>query len=274
MVWGGVAVADAAPDTSRVHEVSRRQHTIRHAILRIIDEVQSSHDISIRFEQLPLDRLDQSKLSFTEAEPGDYGRVYRYLTVLQQELNKYPSGFLPQRYLQSVYLVKRLFKEEQNAQGVYDYRNKIIFFDFARQFGGEMAQRRNIHHEIFHVIDTNSFYWQGETDWEELNAPDFEYVRKGKVHVDPEPNASNYFAPQRKGFVTYYAMMSPYEDKAEVFASLFMKAENRLMHRWAEKDQILSRKIAYLKTFLKTYTDGVIDEDYFSELWPEDAVQK
>ena len=116
-------------------------------------------------------------------------------------------------------------------------------------------------------LDTNSFYWQEKVGWEELNASDFEYVRKGKVHVDPEPNQANYFAPTRKGFVTYYAMMSPYEDKAEVFACLFVRSQSRLIQRWAAKDDILQKKISYLKQFLNIYTDGTINEDYFTRLW-------
>ncbi|MBZ0167223.1 MAG: hypothetical protein K8I00_10495, partial [Candidatus Omnitrophica bacterium] len=114
---------------------------------------------------------------------------------------------------------------------------------------------------------TNSFYWQGKVDWEDLNAPDFEYIKKGKVHIDSEPNEANYFAPTRKGFVTYYAMMTPHEDKAEVFACLFVRSQNRLIHRWAEKDSILRKKIQYIKDFLNTYSDGAIDDQYLSDLW-------
>ncbi|MCA9404159.1 MAG: hypothetical protein KC897_10280 [Candidatus Omnitrophica bacterium] len=231
--------------------------------------MKSDHRVGIEFENIEPEGVDRTQISFSEASPKDYGRVYRYLLLLQEELNKYPPNFLRPAQLESIYLVKSLFKEDKNAQGLYDYRHKIIFFDFARQYGGEMAQRHNIHHEFFHVIDTNSFYWQEKVGWEELNAPDFKYVRKGKVHVDPERNQANYFAPTRKGFVTYYAMMSPYEDKAEVFACLFVRSQSRLIHRWAAKDDILHKKITYLKQFLKIYTDGAISEDYFTALWAD-----
>ncbi|MCA9394729.1 MAG: hypothetical protein KC900_11025 [Candidatus Omnitrophica bacterium] len=263
-----VSVAEAASDPLLTHPVfSRQQQSLRQDILRIIEQVRSDHRVGIEFENLDPDDIDQTQISLREAAPKDYGRVYRFLLLLQEELNKYPPNFLRPAQLESIYLVKSLFREDKNAQGIYDYRHKIIFFDFARQYGGEMAQRHNIHHEFFHVIDTNSFYWQEKVGWEELNASDFEYVRKGKVHVDPEPNQANYFAPTRKGFVTYYAMMSPYEDKAEVFACLFVRSQSRLIQRWAAKDDILQKKISYLKQFLNIYTDGTINEDYFTRLW-------
>lgn len=263
--------ASAGAEGEFLPQLSRPQLIFRNKILKIVEQVREEHHLDVKFEDLDRERFQRESLVFREAEPQDYGRMYRFLSLLHDELQKYPPGFLRPRQLQVIYLVKGLFNDDKNAQGIYDYRNKIIFFDFARQFGGELAQRHNIHHEFFHVIDTNSFYWQGKEDWEDLNPPGFQYAGKGKVHIDPERNESNYFAPNKKGFVTYYAMMSPFEDKAEVFACLFVRSQNKLIHRWAEKDRILRRKIAFIQEFLTAYTDGVVNEEYFSRLWGDSA---
>lgn len=236
----------------------------------LIEEItlrlKESYGLEFIYHDIDVARFQDTGMVFEEAGPSDYKRLYRYVRLFDEEIRKYPADFFRSENLKEVYFVKKLFHRENNAEGLYDYRKKVIFFDFARQGGGALASRHNIHHEIFHALDTNTFKWK-EQDWEDLNEPGFEYVKTGKVLLDGEKNESNYFAPKRKGFVTYYAMTSAYEDKAEVFACLFIQSQNRLMHQWALNDPILANKIETIKRFLKEYSQGQIDEAYFQTLW-------
>ncbi|MGE0267417.1 MAG: putative zinc-binding metallopeptidase [Candidatus Omnitrophota bacterium] len=232
----------------------------------VILRLKQSYGIQFCYYGIDKAGFKDGDMAFEEADMSDYKRLYRYIQIFDEEIQKYPADFFRQENLKEIYFVKRLFHKENNAEGLYDYRKKIIFFDFASQGGGMLVARHNIHHEIFHALDTNTFNWK-EQDWEDLNEPDFEYVKTGKVFIGGEKNESNYFAPHRKGFVTYYAMKSAYEDKAEVFACLFIKSQNRLIHRWALNDPILEKKIQAIKRFLKEYSQGQIDELYFEKLW-------
>ena len=260
-------LAAALPAAAQIAaKQQRKQQEVINGIERIVEQVREQHGLTIVYRDLAKESFSRKRLEFKEAEVRDYPRVYRYIKVLQEELAKYPPGFFDADKLQRIYILKSIFNEEKNAQGIYDYRAKVMFLDFGRKFGGVLAQRHNIHHEIFHVIDTNSFFWTQKEAWEDLNDPAFKYVRKGKVIIDPVKNDANYFAPNRKGFVTYYAMMSPYEDKAEVFACLFIPAQNRLIHKWAKKDRILQKKIDYIKDFLKFYSSGAIDDAFLENL--------
>jgi len=235
---------------------------IEETILRI----KQTHGLQCIYQGIDSVALTGSGLIFEEADSSDYKRLYEYIRLFDEEIQKYPPGFFKKEALKEIYFVKKLFHKEDDAEGLYDYRKKVIFFDFANQRGGGVMTRHNIHHEIFHVLDTNTFYWK-DIDWEDLNEPDFKYIKTGKVLIDGQKNAENYFAPQRKGFVTYYAMKSAYEDKAEVYACLFVKSQFRLMHEWASKDPILAKKIQYVKRFLHEYSDGQVNDQYFTRLW-------
>lgn len=231
-----------------------------------VQRLKQSHGLQCIYRNID-PALKNSGLIFTEAEIADYQRLYEYVHIFDEEIQKYPADFFKNDYVKEVYFVKKLFHQENDAEGLYDYRKKVVFFDFATQRGGSQVARHNIHHEIFHILDTNTFSWKDE-DWEDLNDPDFKYIKTGKVFIDREKkNEVNYFAPQRKGFVTYYAMTSAYEDRAEVYACLFIKSQSRLIHQWAKKDPILAKKIEYIMRFLQNYSKGQIDQRYFTSLW-------
>ncbi|MBP7162697.1 MAG: hypothetical protein KBB26_04085, partial [Candidatus Omnitrophica bacterium] len=45
----------------------------------------------------------------------------------------------------------------------------------------------------------------------------------------------------------YYAIESPAEDRAELFAALMIDSQRRVVHRWLEKDTVLRQKVHALR---------------------------
>ena len=66
-----------------------------------------------------------------------------------------------------------------------------------------------------------------------------------KIAAGREPG--ELFRAPVPGFVTYYAMESPAEDRAELFAALMIASQRRVVRRWMEKDPVLRQKVHALQ---------------------------
>lgn len=206
----------------------------------------------------------QTGILFVAAQQKDYPTVEKFLDRLAVELSKYPPSFSPRSRLQTVVLAKRQFYGEKPAEGVCQLSTHMILFDFLRQEDNPAVQEHNIHHELYHLMEAETpYYWTSEL-WEALNEKGFEY--KEQRQVKPGDNPLNYLAPALPGFVTYYAMTSPFEDRAETFACLMVKPQNKLIHRWARKDKILNEKIERIKTFAQEFCPQM-DKSFWGKIF-------
>ncbi|HOY10828.1 MAG TPA: hypothetical protein PLB05_12255, partial [Candidatus Omnitrophota bacterium] len=60
-----------------------------------------------------------------------------------------------------------------------------------------VKQRLNVHHELYHMLESqNGLAWRFR-DWESINGPGFSYSRQKKLQ--PGGNPVNYFAPRFRG---------------------------------------------------------------------------
>jgi len=235
---------------------SRTQARIEAIFLKL----EESHGIDASYQNLRSYRIRNAV--FDEIEEGEAGRFLAFLKVFSREIDKYPAGFFRKGGLFKVLFVKKLFFEKQPAQGVYRHPEGYMLFDIYRDFGNELNQRHGIHHEIFHMIDT-TMPADPRDPWSSFNEPDFVYEKQGRWHG--ERNKANYFAPQRLGFVTDYALVSAVEDKAEVYACLFVPSQSRLIHKWQKKDPVLAKKISHIKGLLQQYYPK-ITPDFWQQL--------
>ena len=62
-------------------------------------------------------------------------------------------------------------------------------------------------------------------------------------------NASVFSHPQ-VGFLNLYSQSGLEEDKAEIFASLFVKQEHNKLKQWSQTDKVLKNKMDYMMKFL------------------------
>lgn len=237
------------------------QEDFVHKIHEHIQRLQSRYQISFRYADFP---VKSEYLKFAEVPPSAYPRLSEYLTLFEEEINKYPSGFFKDQDVRGIGIVMRLFGGEKAAQGLYSRAAGVMFFDMSRFANNKAQQRHSIHHEIFHMMvgKRADFYLLHDAAWGALNAPDFVYGPHRRMRGKTNP--LNYYAPDQPGFVTDYAMESVVEDQAEVFACLMQAQHRNLVEQWAIKDEILAKKIAAIKEFAKAYHPQM-DEEYWNK---------
>ena len=105
-------------------------------------------------------------------------------------------------------------------------------------------------------------YWK-DPDWVSLNSEDISYGSGGSS-VAGNSNMYAYTHP-KTGFVNLYSMSAPEEDKAEIFASLFVKSEYEKLSLWSKEDDVLNEKMTYMINFLIS-KDELFNIDYWMKL--------
>ena len=213
------------------------------AVSRLTSRIENDFGVKVIYREVP--EGIHSDVVFSSASPEDHETLSRYLTLLHEELAKYPECFFRKARLEAIVLVKRQFYDSKPLEGMYQRTARIIVFDFLRNQGHDIKQRLNVHHELYHMFENqNGLAWTLR-DWEGFNVPGFSYqIPKS---LQPNKNPVNYFAPPVQGFVTYYGMKSPTEDRAEIFATLMIDSQRRVVLRWMEKDAVLRKKVQALK---------------------------
>ena len=196
---------------------------------------------------------EEGVLRFTGISPEEYKDLEQYLQLFEEEILKYPPSFFTARDVRGIALVKYLFFDGRPAQGIYFSNDHVMFFDVIRKNENKAAQRHSIHHELFHMMamQTPGYTPLKDDLWTSWNNPGFRYGKR--PHLTQATNPYNHFAPHEPGFVTYYAMTSVEEDKAEVFACLMQASHKKLIEKWMIKDQILLKKIHTIKAFVQYY---------------------
>lgn len=216
----------------------------------IILEIQSRYSIGLAYDDIP--KSTWEKVKYKKASQQDFEVLLRYLRLFDQEFSKYPKDFIKRSNLKWVVFVKDLNYSGQLRTAVPDYYKdkEILFLDFARAAYNPNYQRHAIHHEFYHMIEeefNGDAYWK-DPNWAKLNSKDFKYGTGG-VTVQHDPNVYLLTHP-KMGFINQYSMSGIEEDKAEIYASLFVKNENMELCKWIRQDDILMRKVEYMKTFL------------------------
>jgi hypothetical protein len=124
---------------------------------------------------------------------------------------------------------------------------------------GATGLKREVHHEFWHLM-AFSAKKRDDPAWSALNDPSFTY---GYAGYDQAGGVAPKSCDRRAvpGFVTCYATQSINEDQAEIYASMFVSEENKLLVAWMATDAILKGKVEYLKQFIITRDPAM--SDYF-----------
>ena len=230
----------------------------REEIDLIISRIHLKHGLRLIYKNIP--DLQSVQAKFITAVPEDYSKLYRFLQLFEEEIQRYPESFFKKNRISTIALVKKHFFDKRPIEGLYDTGYNRIFLDFSRNYDNPVLQRHNIHHEIYHMIGYQVDHALDHRDpsWEMLNVKGFAYgdIHKKKVLL----NQYNYLASGMPGFVTEYAMTSPEEDKAEIFACLMIRAQHKLVNKWVAKDKILKNKISVLKDFIQRFCPDMNEE--------------
>lgn len=165
-----------------------------------------------------------------------------YLAMASRELGKYPKTLLKKANLKGIVIVKNLCIAGQRRSAMPDYVNEILYLDFQRGSHAPQYQAHVIHHEFFHLLEqelNGSAYFKGP-EWAKLNPKNFKYGNGGK-HQRGDDNFG--LVHPQAGFINRYSTSGMEEDKAEIYAALFIPAERKKINTMAAKDPHLKAKI-------------------------------
>jgi hypothetical protein len=210
-------------------------------------DFEKKYSITLFIEQTP---FSISKFESKVITKEFYKDLYEYMIMLDEEMSKYPLKFLWKTRLRAIALVRSLIYNYQLRGAIPDYGREILFFDILNGSDFEIYQRHVIHHEFYHMIEqelNGSAYWK-DPIWSDFNHSNFNYGNGG-VTMQENANASVFSHPQ-VGFLNLYSQSGHEEDKAEIFASLFVKQEYTKLKQWSQKDKVLKNKMDYMMKFL------------------------
>lgn len=188
-----------------------------------------------------------------------------YIALFDEEFRKYPPGFIRASGLRTVAFVRNLKYQAQERWAVPDFVHETLYLDVAVRFArDEVFQRRVIHHEFYHLLEEE---WNGDPyfkdpAWAALNTPGHRYGQGGAANRDRRLSIFDHPAP---GFVDRYAMSGLEEDKAEVWAAMFVPALWAKLNEWMQEDAILRAKVEFLEAFSRT-KDASMDAGYWERV--------
>ena len=160
--------------------------------------------------------------------------------------------------------MKKLFKDEQAVEGFYAWDEHVIYLDFLRSQGNLLTQRHNVHHELYHMLEVQMGDLRSKDhEWAALNDASFVYEERDIFRRTP--SGGSFFGAPFPGFTSEYAMTSPEEDRAEVYACLLIPSQNKIVHRWMQKDGVLKKKVGFIKTLVRMFCDAM-DEHFWQDL--------
>lgn len=197
----------------------------------------------------PLDSLDLNKL-------------ITYSLLFINEWKKYPVDWIKNSHIAGIVLVKNLTVNDNFRAAMPDSESRLLYL--VTSSNTNYAQGV-LHHEFYHLIEYNyfgSFYYNDPT-WNSFNDPSFKYYGSGQdAYTD-----NSYIEKDHpvKGFVSSYALYAIEEDKAETYSYVMRSNYYRKLLEWIKTDEILAKKINYLKQFMKDHSLE-IDEDYFMKI--------
>jgi hypothetical protein len=190
-----------------------------------------------------------------EAANGD--DIARKLPIVVHELRRYGPDVLPRVPLRRVILCGKISAGGDRAGGLTLRGQGMILLDVTRRGPDALAVLAHaIHHEMSHILD-DALPADAARDakWSRLNPADFSYGREEVLQALKVLGEAPGARPYTAGFLTYYAMASPDEDRAEILAVMMSDPEE--WTRIAVEDPILRAKGRLLRAALVAWNPSL-----------------
>jgi hypothetical protein len=227
-------------------------------------EAEKSVGVPILLPSTPeLPVFSQGGVNFRPLGRGESSSTETYLRLYIDEFSKYPRSFTRAVNLEWVAFVKglRVLDDPRAATYLRHFAAGTMapaggmVYDVQQGALNENYVRWVLHHEFFHFIDDHLNRDIEDQAWAELNSKDFRYTG-----VDA-PNSSFLDHP-RPGVITTYSMKSKWEDRAELFAALFVDKAHPRLREIADADPVVRSKIRFMLRLLGRI-DPSMNEPYF-----------
>lgn len=184
------------------------------------------------------------------AEPAVADDARWAASVVAVELARYGRTVLPRALLRRVVLCTNLTGEGRRHGGLTLAGQGVILLDVGRSgpWRGEWL-RRALHHEISHALGEVFRGDAGRDDrWSRLNPAGFAYGGEDIVRALEVLGEDPGRKPDTPGFLDYYAMVGPGEDRAEILSAMMTRP--RELRGAVEDDPILRAKCRLLRSEL------------------------
>jgi len=235
-----------------------------HAISLLWREAEKSVGVPILLPSTPeLPVFSQGSVKFRPLGRGESSSTETYLRLYVDEFSKYPHSLTRAVNLEWVAFVKGLSVLDDPRAATY-LRHFApgtmapaggMVYDVQQGALDETYVRWVLHHEFFHFIDDNLNRGIEDEAWAGLNSKAFRYTG-----VDA-PN-STFLDHPRPGVITTYSMKSMWEDRAELFAALFVEKAHPRLREIADADPVVRSKIRFMMRLLGRI-DPSMNERYF-----------
>lgn len=234
------------------------------AISNLWREAEQTIGVAILLPSTPrLPVFSQSSIGFRPLGRSESSSTQVYLRLYIDEFSKYPRALTTGVNLEWVAFVKGLTVLDIPRAATYLRHYAAgsmapaggMVYDVQQGAFDEIYVRWALHHEFFHFIDDHLNHGIEDRAWARLNPKDFRYTG-----VDA-PFSGDLDHP-RSGVITSYSMKSMWEDRAELFAALFVEKTQWRLRQIADADPVVRRKIRYLARNLRRI-DPSINEQYF-----------
>ncbi len=185
--------------------------------------------------------------------------LMRYLNLILIEVNKYSQSLIDRSKIKSIAVVKNLLINGDHRSAMPDYVNEVLYLDFLNGNYSRVYQEHVFHHEFFHLLEqelNGSCYFK-DPKWNKLNPEDFIYGKGGKYQRGENEYPLTHPKP---GFINLYSTSAIEEDKAEIFAALFVGSERKKIFEMAKKDNYLADKIELMIDIVKEIDASLFDE--------------
>ena len=161
--------------------------------------------------------------------------------IFNNSMQKYNLQFLQKINMNYIIFCENLTINDILTAGIPNPSVSTLILDFV--FDDKFFERA-IHHEIFHMIQSNYDVDYLNSEWKTQNATDFTYAGCSTCARNFDLNLMN----ENIGFITKYSQASANEDQAEVF-SVWM-TNKVVFYSAISNDEILKKKINILENFL------------------------
>ncbi len=190
-------------------------------------------------------------------EEADLPELKKFAHLFTDEYTKYPVEWMENVNPFGFVFVKSVaIRDVAEVAGV---TTQFVVYSIGSK--DELFTRRLIHHELSHFMDHRFFFDIKGNRGLGKNWPTTVNNYNNKYDLTSTLNNVEYPTP---GFVTGYAKTNLPEDKAEVYSYLFTKDGYTKLKKWTADDEILKKKVDFLKSFIKGKVEGM-DEAYFEE---------
>lgn len=174
-------------------------------------------------------------------------RLAAYVPTFAKEFARYPVEFVKRSSLRRVVFCEELAWDDQLRAALPDFANHTLYLDVSRGAERDGYQRRVLHHEFFHMVDeVDDGLLYRDDRWSAANPEGFRYGAGG--HTAQTTAGTGTLSDNHPGFFDHYSTTGVEEDKAEIFAYLFVDPAE--LSRRAATDAVLRAKVELMKRLL------------------------